>query len=153
MALTTDIWTIRATEAYITVMVHFITNDWPMESKVPSTCEIPERHTGVHVSERLIDVSKNMTIESAVVRDNASNMLLATELIKDWGDLGCFGHTLQLAVNAGLNLNEISRLTAAVRNILSIQCCALRDWKIHFCVYCLFYLYRCVQLLKIQLSM
>ena len=61
MALTTDIWTIRATEAYITVMVHFITNDWPMESKVPSTCEIPERHTGVHVSERLIDVSKNMT--------------------------------------------------------------------------------------------
>ena len=60
MALTTDIWTIRATEAYITVTVHFITNDWAMESKVLSTCKIPEHHTGVHVSERLIDVSKNM---------------------------------------------------------------------------------------------
>ena len=121
VALTTDIRTSRATQAYITVTVHFITDDWAMESKVLSTQEMPERHTGVHISERLIDISKEWKLYdkvSAVVRDNASNMVLATELIEDWGDLGCFGHTLQLAVNAGLNLNEISRLTAAVKKIV-----------------------------------
>ena len=35
-----------------------------------------------------------------------------------WGDLSCFGHTLQLAVNSGLALNAIARLTAAFRKIV-----------------------------------
>ena len=48
----------------------------------------------------------------AVVHDNAANMVLAGELLEGWGDLSCFGHTL-LAVNAGLALNAIARLTAA----------------------------------------
>ena len=49
----------------------------------------------------------------AVVHENAANMVLAGELLEGWGDLSCFGHTLQLAVNAGLALNAIARLTAA----------------------------------------
>ena len=49
----------------------------------------------------------------AVVHDNAANMVLAEELLEGWGHLSCFGHTLQLAVNAGLALNEIARQTVA----------------------------------------
>lgn len=52
------------------------------------------------------------------MRDNAANMVLASELLEDWGDLACFGHTLQLAVNAGLDLSLISRLTAMCRKIV-----------------------------------
>ena len=48
-----------------------------------------------------------------VVRDNAANMVLASRLLKiAWGDIPCFGHTLQLPVKAGLNLPLISHLTA-----------------------------------------
>ena len=49
------------------------------------------------------------------MRDNASNVVLAMELLEDWNHLACSGHTLQLAVNAGLELSQTSRLTATCR--------------------------------------
>ena len=121
VAVTTDIWTSRATQAYITVTVHFLTDCWKMESKVLQTQEMPEHHTDVHISERLLKASVEWKISDkvvAVVRDNAANMVLASQLLEDWGDLPCFGHTLQLAVKAGLDLPLISRLTAVCRKIV-----------------------------------
>ena len=121
IALTSDIWTSRATQAYLTITCHFITADWKMEGKVLLTQEMHERHTGVHISERLMNGAKEWKIEekiSAVVRDNAANMVLAMELLEDWSDQSCFGHTLQLAVNAGLDLSIINRLTAVCRKIV-----------------------------------
>ena len=55
---------------------------------------------------------------AAVVRDNAANMVLAVDLVGEWDYLGCFGHTLQLAVNAGLNLNPLSCLLAAAHKLV-----------------------------------
>ena len=54
----------------------------------------------------------------AVVHDNATNKALATHLLEAWGDLSCFGYTLQLIVTAGLALNAIARLTAVCRKIV-----------------------------------
>ena len=121
VAVTTDIWTSRSTQAYITVTAHYLTNVWKMESKVLQTHEMPERHTGVHISERLLKAGEDWKISNkivAVVRDNAANMVLASHLLENWGDLPCFGHTLQLAVKAGLDLPLISRLTATCRKIV-----------------------------------
>ena len=100
--------------------VHFLTDLWKMESKVLQTQEMPEQHTGVHISERLVKASEWKINEKvvAVVRDNAANMVLASWLLEDWGDLPCFGHALQLAVKAGLDLPLISRLTAVCRKIV-----------------------------------
>ena len=119
-AVISDIWTSRATQAYLTVTAHFITELWEMESKVLLTREMPECHTGVHISERLMKASEEWKISEkvvAVVRDNAANMVLASQLLEDWDDLPCFGHTLQLAVKAGLDLAIISCLTAVCRKI------------------------------------
>jgi len=83
---------------------------------------MPECHTGVHISERLLKASVEWKISDkvvAVVRDNAANMVLASQLLENWGDLPCFGHTLQLAVKAGLDLPLISRLTAVCCKIYS----------------------------------
>ena len=91
VALRCDIWTSRATQAYVTVTVHFITADWKMESKVLLTREMPERHTGLHIHERLLEASKEWKIEEkvvAVVHDNAANMVLASELLEEWHVLG-----------------------------------------------------------------
>ena len=76
---------------------------------------------GVHISERLMKATVEWKISEkvvAVVRDNAANMVLASQLLEDWDDLPCFGHTLQLAVKAGLDLAIISRLTAMCRKIV-----------------------------------
>ena len=78
---------------------------------------MPEQHTGVNISERLKVAACEWNIANdrlaAVVRDRAANMVLAVDLLGELDDLGCFVHTLQLAVNAGLNLNHLSHLLAA----------------------------------------
>ena len=57
-ALTTDIWTSRATQAYLIITVHFITAEWKIASAVLQTREMSERHTGMHISERLKEAAK-----------------------------------------------------------------------------------------------
>ena len=93
-----------------------------MESKVLQTSEMPERHTRVNISERLKAAACEWNIANdrlaAVVHDNAANMVLAVDLVGEWDDFGCFGHTLQLAVNVGLNLNPLSHLLAAARKFV-----------------------------------
>ena len=44
-------------------------------------------------------------------------MVLMAELLEGWGDLSCFGHTLQPAVTAGVALNTIARLAAVCHKI------------------------------------
>ena len=118
VALTTDIWTSRTVQAYITVTVHFLTEDWVLDSKVLVTREMTERHTGVHIAQSLREIAKDWNLDDkvvAVVHDNASNMVLPSDLLEDWGDLPCFGHMLQLAVSAGLDIHSISRLTGVCK--------------------------------------
>ena len=70
-----------------------------------------KRHTGVNIAEFLREIAKDWNLDNkvaAVVHDNASNMVLACDLLEGWGDLHCFGHTLQLAVSAGLDIHSIS---------------------------------------------
>ena len=53
VVLTTNIWTSRATQAYLTITAHFITAEWKMASAVLQIQEMPAWHTGMHISERL----------------------------------------------------------------------------------------------------
>jgi len=46
-------------------------------------------------------------------------MVLVSDLLEDWGNLPCFGHTLQLAVSAGLDIYSISRLTGVHKKIVA----------------------------------
>ena len=46
IALTTDIWTSSATEAYLTVTAHYLSPTWDMCSFVLATQTFPEHHTG-----------------------------------------------------------------------------------------------------------
>ena len=43
---TTDLWSSSAMEPYISLTVHFITEDWKLESECLQVMVIPEDHTG-----------------------------------------------------------------------------------------------------------
>ena len=121
VAITTDIWTSSATEAYITVTMHFIDDDWNLVSRVLSTKAMPERHTGLNIADRIRETLEEYKIPtnlvSGIVHDNASSMATAVaELEID--HVPCFAHTLQLAVNEGLTIDRISRLTAVGRKVV-----------------------------------
>ena len=81
----TDIWTSRTVQSYITVTVHFLTEDWILDSRVLVTHEMMERHTGVNIAECLREIAKDWNLDNkvvAVVHDNASNMVLACDLLE-----------------------------------------------------------------------
>ena len=89
VALTTDIWTSRVTEAYITVSVHYVSADWKLLSFVLETRTFPERHTGKAISEKLTSIASNFSIAnkvSAVVHDQAASMKLSLDLLSN--DMG-----------------------------------------------------------------
>ena len=49
-----------------------------------------EWHTGIHIAKNLTEIAKDWNLDGkaiAIVHDNVSNMLLASDLLEDWGDL------------------------------------------------------------------
>ena len=79
---------------------------------------MPERHTALNIAERLQDCISEWYIDkervSAIVHDNASNITLAVQNL-GWQSVPCFAHTLQLAVNNGLEVTQTNRLASVAR--------------------------------------
>ena len=116
VALTTDIWTSRATQAYITITAHYITEEWKIQSYVLCTCEMPERHTGINIATRIREAAETWNIDDEHV--NASNMSAAVNIL-EWNHLPCFAHTLQLAVNKDMDANSLVQLSSLGRKLVS----------------------------------
>ena len=119
VGLTTDIWTSAAIHAYMTVTVHIIDDEWQLQSKVLVTKEMPERHTGQHIADKLLKIADDWHLLSgnkiaACVRDNAANAISGLRLT-GWDHSA---HSLQLCVNAGLEVSAISQMVAFSRKII-----------------------------------
>ena len=56
LAVTTDVWTSRATKAYMTITAHYISNEWKIESNILCTSEMAKRHTGTNIASRIQEV-------------------------------------------------------------------------------------------------
>ncbi|XP_005110616.1 zinc finger BED domain-containing protein 4-like [Aplysia californica] len=100
VTLTTDIWTSRRTQAFITVTAHFMSPAWELMSCVLETPRIAEAHTAANIAVILAEVMENWRIRDkvvAIVTDNASNMVAAIEQLKI-RHMPCFAHTLNLVV-------------------------------------------------------
>ncbi len=75
VAITTDGWTLRACQSYITVTAHVITTEWEMKSFVLQTRPLFESHTGTNITEVLKAAIQEWELEktphsTAVVTDN-----------------------------------------------------------------------------------
>ncbi|XP_051989511.1 zinc finger BED domain-containing protein 4-like [Xyrauchen texanus] len=137
VSLTTDLWTSSTMEPYITVTTHYITDTWKLKARVLCTSIMPERHTAVNIADRLSEIIKERGIVVfCTVHDNASNMNLAMELCEMFPkDLGCTGHTLQLAIKTGLVLRDVAKAIVAARRFVghfrhsALATCALKKWQ------------------------
>ncbi|GFR84459.1 zinc finger BED domain-containing protein 4 [Elysia marginata] len=122
VSLTTDIWTSRRTQAFITVTAHFVSNDWKLHSVVLATVRMTESHTAVNIKDELEAVIHDWGLQEkvfAIVTDNASNMVAAVNLLKV-RHVPCYAHTLNLVVNDTLKeLPHLSALRKKVRGIVS----------------------------------
>ena len=121
-ALTTDLWTSRATESYITVTCHFLTSSWELRSTVLDTLHVNQSHTAEVLSTELISITDRWKITHKIVcaiTDNANNIVAAVRP-NGWKHLPCFAHTLNLVVQDSLKADkDLSEIQKKCRNIVS----------------------------------
>ncbi|CAG2202961.1 unnamed protein product [Mytilus edulis] len=120
-SLTTDTWTSTATESYITVTEHHITDNWELKANVLCTRAMPERHTGDNIANKLQSIVSEFELDGKIdtcVHDNARNMECAGNKCLEWGDFGCFGHTLQLCIKPVFELASVAKLIQKCRKLV-----------------------------------
>lgn len=123
IALTTDCWTSRSNESYISITAHGITNEWKIVNYIITTELMDERHTSINLKEKLLDIIKDWNIYIKVVcivHDNAINIKNAVcSMAPDIKSRTCFAHSLQLCVNKGLEDKYIKDLLSTASSIVS----------------------------------
>ena len=93
-----------------------------MRSGDLATKHMPESHTGLHIAQRVNQIREEFGIAkenvAGITRDNAANMDVAMAEL-GFPDTSCFGHTIQLAINAALDDPEIQACISACRNVVT----------------------------------
>lgn len=118
VSITTDSWTSIKNENYIAVTCHFINNECELKSYLLSCFKNSESHTSENLKNDLLAVIKKWGLENniaACTTDNAHNIVNAVSLC-GWRHVGCFAHSLNLAVQNALK--SISETRDKVRGIV-----------------------------------
>ena len=125
LAITSDIWTSCANDAYISLTAHFISADWQMVSCVLATSPFPEQHTGVNTAEKLkqivISYGIDMKRVRALVHDQGSNMELSAAILEEkfsCESLSCAAHRLHLCIQEGLEVCAIAGAVGAAKKLV-----------------------------------
>ena len=120
IALTTDFWTSTSVDSYFGLTSHYISPGWELKGRVLETHKVSERHTGDNIASIMQCAVSQWGIEgkvSAVTTDNANNIVRGMAIL-DWPHVCCAGHTLQLAIKAGLGLESVSYITSHCRKVV-----------------------------------
>ncbi|MBN3306654.1 ZBED4 protein, partial [Amia calva] len=122
IAITTDGWTSRGTQSYITITAHTINSDWEMVNVVLQTRPLFESHTGANIAEVLQAAVTDWELNRpnhgiAIVTDNALNMDVAVREAGLEPHIKCFAHMINLATQAGLGVPRVTRLLGRVRRV------------------------------------
>ena len=108
-------WSSSTMEPYLSYTVHFITNDWTLQSRCLQTLFVPKDHNADNLSEVLTETLAQWKLEVrrqvCITTDNGSNILCAITVRLMWTQLSCFGHNLHLAV------------VNSIKDESRVQCC------------------------------
>lgn len=98
VATTSDLWSSRTMDPYISLTVHYIDDKWKL-------AYFPSDHMGEMVGQGLRMMLSAWDIrEEAITSDNGANIVKAAEHNK-WTRVQCFGHRLHLAIGKCAHLN------------------------------------------------
>ena len=112
--LTTDHWSSKRAQGFITVTAHFINSDWQLIPCVLDTERMTDSVTAQALADTISSIMDRWSITDKVrtiVTDNASNIKLCVKkLNKNW--LPCVGHNFNLIVH-----DAMKSLSADMKNI------------------------------------
>ena len=125
VALTTDMWTSRAGDAYFSLTTHYITpNDFEMKHNSLQCHFMPGSHDHVLISTAIRDSLKEWCIDlkedvSAFTTDNGSNVVKAIEEDLEKVRLPCAGHTLNLSVQKAFDVPGVERAIGRAKKVVA----------------------------------
>ena len=79
IALTTDMWTSIKKEAFMGVTIHYVNEQWKLQSFLLDIIHFTTRHTGINMVNALISLLEEFQLSSKVIgitTDNASAMIV-----------------------------------------------------------------------------
>ena len=119
---TTDFWSSCTSDPYLCLTVHYIDMEWNLQSHCLQANYMPQDHTGEQLQDALSTSFDEWSLDPnklvAITTDSGSNNKLACQLLK-WKRLSCFGHNLDLAINKGLQDNQIDRALSLCRKVVA----------------------------------
>ena len=131
VALTTDMWTSKAMEGYISMTVHFISSNWTMSSLVMATAGFVNSHTGANIGKRMVEIANEFGVAArvfAVTHDEAANQCAGIRATRDesqqqgfdgqWKLVVCVAHRLQTCLRWALDVDDIASVVAAGRKLV-----------------------------------
>jgi hypothetical protein len=128
-ASTTDMWTSRAQDPYISFTVHYVDSNWDLQTHCLQTQYLPSDHTGEVIMESLTEILNNWNLDITnhvcITTDSGSNVIRACRLL-GWKRISCFGHNLDLAIRKGLEDPRVDRVVSVCRKVVSAF---TRSWK------------------------
>jgi hypothetical protein len=103
--------------SFMAITCHFIDENWNLCHFLLDVFEIPSPHTGQIIANIILSLLNEFQLENkilALTSDNASNIVLASSIVKDtlannfsntsFQHIRCAAHIMNLAVKKGLNL-------------------------------------------------
>lgn len=118
-AFTTDIWTSRANDSFLSLTLHYIDKEFDLCSWTLDCCAFEGSHTAMAIKQELDKKIEALDLpamcEVFAIHDNGANMVLAAEISEHIDvDVRCCCHTLQLAIKDAFKVS----MTAKVSNML-----------------------------------
>ncbi|KAF7831896.1 zinc finger BED domain-containing protein RICESLEEPER 2-like [Senna tora] len=120
VCLTSDGWTACTSEGYICLTAHFVDENWKLRSIILNFCRMLPPHTGVELSNTILNCLKewslekkvfSLTLDNASSNDNMQDILkrqlcLNEDLLCDgnYFHIRCSAHILNLIVQEGLKV-------------------------------------------------
>ncbi|XP_072980770.1 zinc finger BED domain-containing protein RICESLEEPER 2-like [Typha angustifolia] len=120
ISLTSDLWTSNQNIGYMSLTAHFVDSDWTLQKRIINFCQLEPPHTGVVISDAIIDCLIAWGIEdkvSTITLDNASaNDVAAKTIMNNFQvrdklyfkglifHVRCCAHILNLVVQDGIHV-------------------------------------------------
>ncbi|RXN30789.1 zinc finger BED domain-containing 1-like protein [Labeo rohita] len=121
-ATTTDLWSSRTMEPFLSLTIHYITDDWNLGSRCLQTSYFPAEHTAEEIAQGLKEALESWGFKEerqvCITTDNGTNVVKAASL-NDWTRLQCFGHRLHLAIEKSVKDPRIDCAVGVCKKIVS----------------------------------
>ena len=79
-AATTDLWSSCTMEPYLSYTVHYVSDEWVLQSHCLQAHFMPERHTGINLQDAFLSTLQEWNLDEsrqiAITTDSASNVKL-----------------------------------------------------------------------------